>query len=63
MRQAGTIDDEAQAQLFSDYLYSLGITAKLDREGNDWAIWIHDEEKVAKASEELAAFRCESWRR
>ncbi len=57
MRQAGTIDDETQAQIFADYLYSLGITAKVDRHAGGWAIWVHDEEKVTKASEELAAFR------
>jgi rhomboid protease GlpG len=57
MRQAGVLDDEAQAQRFADYLYALGITSKVDRDGGGWAIWVHDEEKVAKASEELAAFR------
>jgi GlpG protein len=57
MRQAGTINDEAQAQIFADFLYSLGITAKVDRDAGGWAIWIHDEEKVAKASAELSAFR------
>jgi len=57
MRQAGTLDDEVQAQRFVDYLYTLGITTKLDGDSGGWAVWVHDEEKVAQASDELEAFR------
>jgi len=57
MRQAGTLDSEHDAQRFVDYLLSLGITAKVDRSGDAWAIWIHDENQVDRSKQELDQFR------
>lgn len=57
MRQAGTLDSQNDAQRFVDYLLSLGITAKVDRSGDAWAIWIHDENQVDRSKQELDQFR------
>jgi GlpG protein len=57
MRQAGTLDSETDAQRFVDYLLSLGITAKVDRSGEAWAVWIHDENQVDRSKQELELFR------
>ena len=57
MRQAGTLDNPTDAQRFVDYLLSLGITAKVDRSGEVWAIWIHDENQVDRSKQELELFR------
>jgi GlpG protein len=57
MRQAGTIPNETDAAHFADYLFTLGIGAKVDRDGEAWAIWVRDEEHVARAMSELADFQ------
>jgi GlpG protein len=56
MRQAGTISNETDAQRFVDYLFTLGIAAKVDRDEIAWAVWVRDEEHVARAMSELADF-------
>jgi len=57
MRQAGTIANRQDAQRFSDYLMSLGITSKVDPAGDQWAIWVHDENELPRSREELEQFR------
>jgi GlpG protein len=57
MRQIGTIPDEASARTLADYLLTLQIETKLNRESNGWEIWVCDEDRVARAKEELAAFQ------
>lgn len=59
MRQAGTIATKQDADRFSNYLLSLGVTSKVDRAGDAWAIWVHDENQVPKAKEELELFERE----
>ena len=59
MRQAGTIANKQDAQRFADYLLSLGVTSKIDRDGDAWAIWIHDENQVTRSREELQRFESE----
>ena len=48
MRQAGTISTKHDAQRFADYLLSLGITSKVEPAGEQWAIWVHDENQIAQ---------------
>jgi GlpG protein len=57
LRQIGTIADENQARLFSDYLLTLGITTRVDKAADGSVIWVHREEKVDQAKAELQAFR------
>jgi rhomboid protease GlpG len=56
MRQAGTIATEAEAARFADYLFAHGVAAKVEPDGNGWAVWVRDEEQVARATEELNQF-------
>lgn len=57
MRNIGRIDDEGQATLFSDYLYAESIDNHLDPDGGAQVLWVHDDAKVDRAKELLAAFR------
>jgi GlpG protein len=56
VRQIGTIADEKQARRLADYLLTQGITTRLDRAPNGWEVWVHREEKVEQARDEIRAF-------
>jgi len=57
MRRLGTLPDRDSASLLHDYLYTLGVNTKLDRDGSAWALWVHDEDKLLLAREEFAKFQ------
>jgi hypothetical protein len=57
MRQAGTIATRADAERFSNYLLTLGITSKVEPAGDQWAIWIHDENQIPRSKQELDEFQ------
>ncbi len=59
MRQAGTISTKQDAQRFSDYLLSLGITSKVEPDNGQWAIWVHDENEIPRSRQELEQFQAE----
>jgi len=59
MRQAGTIATRQNAERFANYLLSLGITSKVDRDGDQWIVWIHDENQVPRSRQELEQFERE----
>jgi GlpG protein len=59
MRQAGTIATQSDAQRFADYLLALGITSKVEPSGDQWAIWVHDENQLQHSREELQQFKAE----
>lgn len=56
MRQAGTLTNREHAERLVDYLLTQGIVAKFDANGDSWAIWIRDEDQLAKAKELLREF-------
>ena len=57
MRQIGEIDNEADAKRFSDYLNASGITHDLqDEDTGSWLIWVHEEDLLPKAEEQLNDF-------
>jgi GlpG protein len=56
MRQIATLPDEAQARTLSDHLLTLGIETRLESAAGAWEVWVCDEDKLARAREELAAF-------
>jgi GlpG protein len=56
MRQIGTIADETDARIFADYLLTLGVTTRLDRQADGWSVWVHKEDLVPDAARELDAF-------
>lgn len=57
MRLAGTFADQHDAATFVDYLLTLGIDAKVERNGDQWDLWVLDEERVAESKTALTAFR------
>lgn len=56
VRQIGTLPSTTDPTLFSDYLLSLGVTSRAVRTADGWAIWVHDEDKVEHAREELRTY-------
>lgn len=56
MRHIGTLPDENAARRFGDYLFAQGIQTDIEPGETGWSIWVHDEDSVAKAKEELGAF-------
>ena len=60
MRSIGEILNEADAKRFGDYLYANGITNDVDEDEGTWTVWIHDDEQITKAEEELSAFHEDS---
>ena len=59
MRQAGTIASKADAERFANYLLSLGISSKVDPAADQWAVWIHDENQLARSKQELDQFHAQ----
>jgi GlpG protein len=57
LRQLGTLPDESQARSLADHLLALGITTRLDSGQAGWTLWIHNEDRLAQARQELDAFR------
>ncbi len=57
MRLIGQLQDQAQANRFSDYLYAQGIESRVDpgRDGS-WEIWVFDDNQLERASELLSRF-------
>jgi len=56
MRQIATLPDADAARTLTDYLLTLRIETRLEREPDGWALWVCDEDRVPQAREELAAF-------
>jgi len=55
MRQLTVLPRE-QAQLLADHLLTLQIETRLDEETAGSTLWVHDEDRLEQAREELAAF-------
>lgn len=56
MRQIGVIETDAGAQRFADYLLTVGVSTRLEAKNGGWAVWVREEEHVARAAEELRQF-------
>ncbi len=57
MRKIGTIADENQARIFSDYLYSMGIANQIQKDQQQlWHIWVHDEDQLNQSKVMLSEF-------
>ena len=59
MRQIGTLPNEDEARRLSDHLTALGMSTRLIPEGDGWALWVHHEDHVPQARQELEEFRKE----
>jgi GlpG protein len=57
VRQIGTLPKTDQARRFSNHLLTLGITSRVDDLPGGSAIWVHDEDRVAQARQELEVFQ------
>jgi GlpG protein len=56
MRQVGTIDLEADAQRFAEYLLTINVSTRVLHETTGYSIWVRDESQIDRAKSELAAF-------
>ena len=57
MRRLGTLSNHSSAELLKNHLFTLGVNTKLEREGTEWALWVHDEDQVPLARTEFTAFQ------
>jgi hypothetical protein len=57
MRQVGALPDERAATRFAAWLVTQRIDAHAEQEGDQWAIWVRDEDRLSEAREGLAHFR------
>ncbi len=57
MRQAGTLSSKQDAERFANYLLTLDISSKVEPAGDQWAIWIHDENQIPRSKQELEQFQ------
>lgn len=57
MRKLASLPKSPDVERFRDYLYTLGITTRSDPDGDALALWVMDEDRLAEAREELAAFQ------
>lgn len=57
MRVIGHLENEQAARRFGDFLYVQGIINTVEREEPAWAIWVHDDDHLKKATEWLTTFR------
>jgi GlpG protein len=60
MRQIGHLEDEASARTFGDFLYVQGVENEIEAEpSHGWAVWIHAEEDLERATQLLGEFRAD----
>jgi GlpG protein len=57
MRQVGTLPNENNASRFAAYLVTQGIAAHSEQDGDEWAIWVRDEDEIDKARDSFDTFR------
>ncbi|WP_165226592.1 rhomboid family intramembrane serine protease [Aquisphaera insulae] len=53
MRQIGTLPKHLDAKVIEDYLLSRGIKTRFDRTADGWAVWVINEDHVARGRQEL----------
>lgn len=57
MRLVGTLSQSKDADRFSDYLLTLGITIRVEPRQNQWDVWVREEDKVQLARSEFEEFQ------
>ena len=61
MRIIGHLNEESAARLFVDYRYVKGVDSEMEWDGGDqWEIWVHEEEQFALAKQLLGEFAANS---
>jgi GlpG protein len=56
MRLIGTLADQHDAATFVDYLLTLDVSARAERSGEQWELWILDEDRIGEAKQALTEF-------
>lgn len=56
MRQIGTLPDPVQAERFTAYLITQGVTALVERDRDTWQVWVREEDHLAEAKAALQEF-------
>jgi GlpG protein len=56
MRELTTLPSSDAAQSLADYLLTLRIETKVERQPEGWAVWVRDEDQIARARQELGEF-------
>src|SRR5690606_38732300 len=59
MRRIGTLTDRQQAERFGDFLLTRQIAAQIDAAGDEWVVWVHEEDQLDETRRELDAFLAE----
>lgn len=59
MRQLTTLKDEAAARRLAAWLVTQKIEARADKDADGFAVWVIDEDRMAAAKEQLAAFQAD----
>lgn len=59
MRQVGTIAKSELAERFADYLRVGGIKCTVDSAADGYRVWVHDDDRLAAAKEQLPPFLAE----
>jgi GlpG protein len=57
MRQIGTLQTQTQAERFTAFLLTQGISAVAEPETNWWTVWVRDEDQVSRARDALEEYR------
>ena len=56
MRQLGTMPKEVDAQVFADYLLTLGMKVRVDERPDGYSLWIYNEDHLLRGRDELSGF-------
>lgn len=57
MRQIGSLGSEQHAKALADYLIAEGIISQFDADGDQWTIWVREENQVPAAKAIFAEFQ------
>ncbi|WP_339727720.1 rhomboid family intramembrane serine protease [uncultured Gimesia sp.] len=56
MRKIGSLETEQQARNFVDYLLTQGIDINIESSGDQWSVWVFDEDQVEQSKAALADY-------
>jgi len=59
MRQIGSLAKQAEAERFAAYLVTEGIAAHAENDGDQWALWVREENQLDQARQALVDFRAD----
>ncbi len=57
MRQIGKLPQERDAQRLAAFLITLGVDAHAEYDGQDWMIWVRDENRLEEARRIFTDYR------